>query len=191
MLTARTLDEARMYIAMLIAGDNPPPGQPKPSVADTRRVEGEDAWTLSHGDGDDRIDVTVPYLSEDAARRMGAHFGFGVSQLVDAGQWVTLASWYARRALAADMAAASAGASQDALDEVEHHWTMAAEALTEALKFLPEGAPEIPPEAFWSELGEQTRRDDPGRFTRDRLFDDLEYYTGTLQDFRTLHGRPS
>jgi len=41
--------------------------------------------------------------------------------------------------------------------------------MEEVLKFIPEGAEEVPPSGFWSERGRKLRADSPRRFRRDEL----------------------
>src|SRR5215470_6475410 len=98
MLTARTLVEAQIYVSLATAADPHAPAveppMPQPGV---NLTEGPDAWTLSTTAGE----ISVPYSSEDAARTVGARFGLGVSQLVDAAQWAVVAASFARRALEA------------------------------------------------------------------------------------------
>ncbi|MEV8371239.1 hypothetical protein AB0P21_00780 [Kribbella sp. NPDC056861] len=183
MLTARTLTEAQTYVSLLIAADEtapataPAPIEPGPNVA-----EGPDAWTLTTTAGE----IAVPYASEDAARKAGARFGLGVSPLVDAAQWVLLAETFARRALAADMA--YTGEPDQDRTSVELNWEFAADAVGEALKFVPEGADQVPAAGVWSELGVKALEQNPAMVTRAKLVDDLEYYRGTLEDFRALYG---
>lgn len=184
MLTARTLAEAQTYLSLMAAADDAPdaahPGPPETSL-----TEGEEAWTVRSEFGD----IAVPYLSEDAARKLGVWFGLGVSQLVDAGQWILVAGTYARRALEADLA--YTGQPGQDRRSVELNWQFATEAIGEALKFLPDGADRLPDVAFWSELGQQVQREQPDRITRAQLTDDQQYYTGTLEDFRALYGESS
>jgi hypothetical protein len=73
-------------------------------------------------------------------------------------------------------------------ESVELNWESAADAVGEALKFLPDGADEVPDEAVWSEFGRRSRAQNPELVTRAKLTDDLEYYRGTLADFRALYG---
>jgi hypothetical protein len=183
MLTARTLAEAQVYVSLVTAADPAAPAvEPAPVESGSNLTEGPDAWTLATPAGD----IAIPYASEDAARTVGARFGLGVSQLVDAAQWAVVASTYARRALEADMAY-TGGPDQDR-ESVELNWEFAAEAVGEALKFLPEGADAAPDEAVWTEFGRQARAENPELVTRAKLTDDLEYYRGTLEDFRALYG---
>jgi hypothetical protein len=186
MLTARTLAEAQVYVSLLtVADESLPAVEPAPIEPGVNSVEGEDAWTLTTTAGE----IEVPYASEHAARTVGARFGLGVSQLVDAAQWVLLAETFARRALTADMA--YTGEPDQDRDSVELNWEFAADAVGEALKFLPEGAEDVPEAGVWSQLGTETRALNPQMLTRSKLVDDLEYYRGTLDDFRALYDGPS
>jgi hypothetical protein len=192
MLTARTLSEAQVYFALMrVTGPDAPDLSAEPpdsTLAGTTRTEGEQAWLLSFGTEEGRIELEVPYGSEDASRRIGALFGLGVSPLVDAGQWVMIAGVFARRAFDRDVSLTDGKGTAEERHQVELDWEYAAEAQAEALKFLPEGADALPREAFWSELGERARAEHPETFTRAKLVDDYEYYRGTLEDFRTMHG---
>jgi hypothetical protein len=186
MLTARTLAEAQVYVSLTTAADPAgPAGEPAPIVPGSNLTEGADAWTLATPAGD----IAISYASEDASRLVGARFGLGVSQLIDAAQWAVVAATYARRALEADMA--YTGQPDQDRDNVELNWEFAADAVVEALKFLPDGADAVPEEGVWSEFGRQSRAQDPHLVTRAKLTDDLEYYRGTLEDFRALYGESS
>lgn len=183
MLTARTLAEAQVYVSLTMAADrSAPAGEPPPIVPGSNLTEGADAWTLASPAGD----IAISYASEDACRTIGVWFGLGVSQLVDAAQWAVVAATYARRALEADLAY-TGGPDQDRFS-VESNWEFAAEAVGEALKFLPQGADVVPDEGVWSEFGRESRAQNPALLTRAKLTDDLEYYRGTLSDFRALYG---
>lgn len=182
MLTARTLAEAHVYASVMAAADAPDAAA---ASAAEDLAEGADTWTLSVRG----YEIEVPYASEQAARQVGARFGLGVSQLVDAGQWLLVATTYARRALDLDLAYDNGPESERR--SIELNWMFAADALTEGVKFLPENADAIPADVLWSELGRQTYQQQPALFGRDKLVDDLEYYRGTLDDFRALHDGPS
>jgi hypothetical protein len=188
MPTARTLAEGHTYISLMAAAD-PSDVSHGPSIPATTLTEGAEAWTLSYARGANPIQVEVPYMSEDVARRFGVAFGLGVSQLIDADQWSQVAATYFRRAFDLAFSLADGVGTPDERRLVELNWEYAAEAQGEAVKFLPEGAHEIPPEAFWSELGTQVHTDQPELFTREKVLDDYEYYRGALEDFRSLHGR--
>jgi hypothetical protein len=186
MLTARTLAEAQVYVSLMTAADPEAPAtQPAPLQPGDNLTEGQDAWTLASAAGE----IAIPYASEDAARTVGVRFGLGVSQLVDAAQWAVVAVTFARRALEADLA--YTGAPDQDRDSVELNWQFAADAVGEALKFLPDGADDAPAAAVWTEFGANARAREPQLLTRAKLFDDLEYYQGTLEDFRALYGEPS
>jgi hypothetical protein len=188
MLTARTLAEGHTYISVMAATGPPPNVTLRPTMQDTTLTEGQDAWTLSYGQGADLIEVEVPYMSEDIARRFGVMFGLGVSRLIDAGQWSQVAATYARRAFDRDFSLTDGVGTAEERRLVELDWEFAAEAQGEVVKFLPDGADEVPPQAFWSELGNWARAQQPELFTRAKVLDDYEFYLGTLDDFRTLHG---
>jgi len=79
------------------------------------------------------------------------------SKLLDAGDWL----WVA------DMTAGSLPA--DDADEARRQLNVATKAMEEIMKFIPDGAVEVPGEAFWSERGQQVRDAEPGRFRLDRL----------------------
>jgi hypothetical protein len=70
---------------------------------------------------------------------------------------------------------------------VELNWEFAADAIAEAIKFLPDDADEVPDADIWSEFGAQAKARDPQMVSRAKLSDDLEYYRGTLEDFRALY----
>ncbi|GAA0946000.1 hypothetical protein GCM10009554_41370 [Kribbella koreensis] len=183
MLTARTLAEAQVYVSLsTVVDESLPAVAPAPIEPGVNSVEGEDAWTLTTTVGE----IVVPYVTEQAARTVGSRYGLGVSQLVDAAQWVLVAEAYARRALTADLA--YTGQPDQDRYSVELNWEFAADAVGEALKFLPEGAEDVPEAGVWSDLGTRTRAKNPQMLTRGKLVDDLQYYRGTLDDFRALYG---
>jgi len=186
MLTARTLAEAQIYLSVITAADlDAPAVEPPLPEPGENLTEGPDAWTLSTPVGE----LTILYASEDAARRVGARFGLGVSSLVDAAQWAVVAGTYGRRALEADLA--YHGRPDEDREAVELNWEFAADAVGEALKFLPDAANEAPDAAVWTEFGAEAIVDDPQLLTRAKLTDDLEYYRGTLEDFRALYDKSS
>lgn len=197
MLRARTLIEGHVYINLMIADLPPPDGAAADPVAadtaasadNTTTTVGEEAWTLAHDVGNQRIEVVVPYATEATARAAGLRFGAGVSELIDAGQWLLVAAIYARRALAQDLA--YDGSSAQRWDDVVLNWGFAVDAAGEALKFLPELAEELPATAFWSEVGERLQLEDPEQFTRARLHGDLAYYRSNLEEFQQSHSRPN
>ncbi|WUJ69318.1 hypothetical protein OG809_29965 [Kribbella soli] len=184
MLTARTLTEAQIYVSLVTAADPEAPAlvpaRPEPGVNVT---EGPDAWVFASQAGE----ITIPYASERAATAVGARFGLGKSQLIDAAQWAIVSASFARRALDADMA--YTGAPDQDRDIVELNWEFAADAVSEAIKFLPEDADEVPDADIWSEYGAAAKARHPHLVSRAKLVDDLEYYRGTLEDFRALYKR--
>ncbi|MEV6982934.1 hypothetical protein AB0M95_16955 [Sphaerisporangium sp. NPDC051017] len=201
MLRARTLVEAYLYIDLTLAagdGDGGDDGFGEPGLSArpwTTLTEGADAWTLRF-DGPATgprhlIDVVVPYRTEAEARRDRLRFGPGPSELVDAGQWRLVADEYAQRALAADLSFADTPEDDERYHEVVLNWEFARDALAEAAKFLPAGADAadtVPETAFWTGMGTAVREEDPGRFTRSRLEDDIAFYGENLQHFTDMYG---
>jgi hypothetical protein len=171
---ARSLVEAHVYLDVVASG-----GSARSSVAET-----PDGWLVRAGG----VEVLVPYEAEQEARRSRATFGTGVSELLDPGQWVLVGATYASRALEGGLFyTADPSADPARFHTVVADWTYAADAVGEALKFLPDGAGELPPEAFWTQLGRSARDAEPGRFTRAKLESDLAFYRQSLADFRHLH----
>jgi hypothetical protein len=74
-------------------------------------------------------------------------FGAGVSQLLDPGQWMTVADLASRQAPSPDL-------------------PLAVAAFEEVAKFIPEGADEVPADAFRTDEGREALRQWPSRFTR-------------------------
>lgn len=74
------------------------------------------------------------------------------SELLDAGEWLTVA----------DLAAGRPDADDEDL-------ALAASAIDEVLKFIPEGAEAVPPESLRTEDGREVYEREPGRFRRNRL----------------------
>lgn len=92
--------------------------------------------------------------------RPGAQVTFGAegsaSELLDAGQWVEIA----------DMMALAAGLSDVTADEARESLAIAVACLDEVLKFVPPGAGQVPPAAFWTDTGRRFRDRSPERFRR-------------------------
>ena len=84
---ARTLAEAEIYVALETAQAGPEPGLTSVPAPDFELgeniVEGPDAWTYLSPIGE----ITIPYSSQRSSTRLGAHWGLGRSQLVDAAEW--------------------------------------------------------------------------------------------------------
>ncbi|MEV0595364.1 hypothetical protein [Nonomuraea cavernae] len=170
---ARTIAEAYVHIGLTVADGAP--GRDPDYSRWTTLTEGDDAWTLVFDHAGHHIELRVPYQTEYEARRDGLHFGPGTSTLVDAGQWVLVSAAYARMAVEDDILS-----SPDAADG----WELARDAALEAAKFIPEGEEEPAPSAFWTPLGTQARAQEPERFTRRRLRDDIDFYQESLDRLR-------
>jgi len=108
----------------------------------------------------------------------GAYGGDDPSQLLDAGDWLWVATSHAERA----RAQADAGPAGQAA--VERWLGIAVAALDEALKFFPPAAEEPPPEAFFTERGREMRRLHPEWFGRPLLEAQRDRYRGVLDSHR-------
>lgn len=176
---ARSLVEAHVYLDLASSGAGGGGAAERAVLA-----EEEEGWVVRL----DGTEVFVPYAAEAEARETDTTFGTGVSELIDPGQWMLLAATYARRALEAAMRYAADPSSGVRYDEVVADWRFAADAVEEALKWLPDDADELPPESFQSEMGRAAFEREPERFTRATMDDDLAYYRAALGDFLRLHG---
>lgn len=173
---ARSLVEAYVYLDLVAPG-----GSEQAAVAD-----GDEGWLVRAGG----VEVLVPYEAEEAARQSEATFGTGLSALLDPGQWVLVSATYASRALEGGLLLAEDPSDPEGLDAVAADWSFAADAVAEALKFVPEGdagADGPDPESFWTEMGRSARDAAPGRFTRAKLESDLAFYRQSLADLHRLH----
>lgn len=173
---ARSLVEAYVYLDLVAPG-----GSEQAAVAD-----GDEGWLVRAGG----VEVLVPYEAEEAARQSEATFGTGLSALLDPGQWVLVSATYASRALEGGLLLAEDPSDPEGLDAVAADWSFAADAVAEALKFVPEGdagadGPDL--ESFWTEMGRSARDAAPGRFTRAKLESDLAFYRQSLADLHRLH----
>jgi hypothetical protein len=86
------------------------------------------------------------------------------SELIDPGEWLSVADAYAR-SVPADTAALAA----DGLITARRMLTHAAAAVDEVLKFIPPDAESVPAEAFVTDRGRAAYAKEPGRFRRPRL----------------------
>lgn len=93
-------------------------------------------------------------LPEDARLPVERAVTFGgpePSELLDPGEWLSVADL----------------ASRHAVDDSD--LALAAAAVDEVLKFIPEGADQVPAGTFWTEDGRDAHEREPGRFRRHRL----------------------
>jgi hypothetical protein len=95
---------------------------------------------------------------------MVAYGGPEPSELVDPGEWLSVADAYAR-SVPADTAALAADGLATARSMLLH----AAAAVDEVLKFIPAGTDRVPEEAFVTDRGRAAHAKEPGRFRRPRL----------------------
>jgi len=87
-----------------------------------------------------------------------------VSELLDPGEWLSVADAYARN-VPADTAALTA----DGLARAKAMLNRAAAAIDEVLKFVPAGADRVPEQAFVTDRGRAAYAKEPGRFRSLRL----------------------
>jgi hypothetical protein len=107
--------------------------------------------------------------------------GFGgaePSELIDPGEWLTVADAYASQA-----PADPAGLTPERRAHARGLLTRAASALDEVLKFLPDGGAEVPAGAFFSERGREVYGREPGRFRGDRVRAVRDAYAGLASQF--------
>jgi hypothetical protein len=100
------------------------------------------------------------------------------SQLIDPGEWLSIADGYAAQA-----PADPAGLTPEQVRRGRAALDRAAAALDEVLKFVPEGADAVPADAFFSDRGREAFAGEPGRFRRDRLAAVRDAYAGLAGQF--------
>lgn len=172
-MEARTLAEAFMYVELVVGRRVPVDlhGITDLSYVDGHRVLRVNGW---HDGEQHDFTVVVPSVAMRGYIGPGEFYGEGTepSVLIDAGQWCGIEGFAAgnigillKQAFTPDVA-----------NEVAKNLVSAHSALTEIGKFLPEGADEVPAEAFWTDTGRLIRERQPESFRRDRLVrDDAEY----------------
>ncbi|MCO1659137.1 hypothetical protein [Pseudonocardia humida] len=186
-LRARTIVEAHLYLDLLRADGGLGPDDPGDPEGWTTLVEGPISWILRADGAGGRFapfGITIAYADLAEARRTGVRFGPGRSTLIDAGQWLEMAEVYVEQAVEAEMAVT--GGRDDLREEALLAWRFAVDVAGEVLRFLPEGAAELPDTAFWTERSRQTRRADPERFTRAALEHRVRTYRQLAEDATDL-----
>jgi hypothetical protein len=88
------------------------------------------------------------------------------SVLIDAGEWMWVGDLSAQ--VATGVVVDPYGATVPD-QQARESLAVAVAAMNEILKFLPDGAAEVPESAFWSDRGREVRAAAPGRFQRRRL----------------------
>jgi hypothetical protein len=91
------------------------------------------------------------------------------SELIDAGQWLSVADRIAAEVAADDRSAASRTVM-----------ALARQAVEEVVKFVPADRDAVPDDAFWTDHGRATRELDPGRFRLERLLVIRDSYTDSI-----------
>lgn len=160
-------------------------GESEPGGSSVRRVDG--GWVVRYsqdcaGCGRPRVrEFRLPELASGAVWSDSAD----PSELLDAGEWCWVADSYGR-----------GPADLTRLTEDEHvraraDRRAAAAAIDEVLKFLPDGADEVPDSAFWSDRGRAVRERDPDRFSRLRLEASRAAYRRLLAEAERVTGAAS
>lgn len=108
-----------------------------------------------------RVLLEVPHPAD---HEIGGMFGGDQpSALLDPGQWYLASDRFAR-----GVPADTAGLEAPALSQARIDMQQAIACLEEALKFIPAGGDEVPPDAFRSDEGRRERDRLPGQFCRAR-----------------------
>ena len=93
-----------------------------------------------------------------------AYGGPEPSELIDPGEWLSIADAYAR-----SVPADTASLADDGLATARAMLVHAVAAVEEVLKFIPAGADRVPEDAFVTDRGRAAYTREPGRFRRPRL----------------------
>jgi hypothetical protein len=188
---ARTLVEAHLYISLTLSADGSRGDAARNYQALTALIEGPNAWTLRFeepGGGAPPIEICVRYETEAEARHDALTFGWGASEVIDAGQWLQISAVYARRALREGLFFATDPTDGEKYQGIVSGWKLARDTTSEAAKFLDDDD-EMPDSAFWTTMGMSARRESPERFTRERLDSDYVFCQTSLDDFLRLHAK--
>jgi hypothetical protein len=113
--------------------------------------------------GTDRDHVFAAGVEPAAGPTTTRFGGPPASELLDAAQWLDVAT---EAETAAGDAEYSAGSAAEARQDRRASLEYAREAVVEAMKFLPDGAEEVPVDAVFSERGRQVLATEPEMLTR-------------------------
>ncbi|WP_203861653.1 hypothetical protein [Plantactinospora mayteni] len=160
-------------------------GESEPGGSSVRRVDG--GWVVRYSEdcaGCGRPRLLEFRLPELAGALSGAVWSDSAdpSELLDAGEWCWVADSFGGGP--ADLT----GLSEDERVRVRVDRRAAAAALDEVLKFVPEGADQVPESAFWSDRGRAVRERDPDRFSRLRLAASRAAYRRLLAEAEQVTG---
>ncbi|MFE3459969.1 hypothetical protein ACFXKD_20685 [Nocardiopsis aegyptia] len=99
------------------------------------------------------------------------------SRIIDPGEFL----WLSDRA-ASEVPVDVTGLSKKEIRVARSLMQRAIVTLEEVLKFIPEGADEVPDGAFFSDLGRSVRQESPERFRREEITTRLAYYRGGMSE---------
>lgn len=191
-LAARTLAEAYVFIELTLGRRTPVDMY---ALTELRYVDGNSVLRVNGWHDGEQHDFTivVPGVEIRAHFRPGELYGEGrtPSWLIDAGQWHGVENYAAANLATIVEQAAGGSFTPDDVNDFAKSLESALSALTEIGKFIPEGADEVPPEAFWSDTGRAIRDRDPGAFQRWRLVRDEAQYLSMADQvnaFRAAQG---
>jgi hypothetical protein len=167
-LEARTIAEAYAYIEVSIA---------QQAEVDFRRystvTRQADVWVVRFdGPYEGRhhlFELAVPVEAEARAEQSEFTYGEGQSLLVDAGQWVLVELGNAGLAEYGLEQLAGQPPADDWYRAIRRAWQTAEAAAVELVKFIPAGADEPPPSAFWAVSGREVLAANPQLFGRERV----------------------
>ena len=115
---------------------------------------------------------------ETPSAERGTFGGDARSELIDPGEWLAVSDAYAAQA-----PAEPAGLSPEQIRRGHAVVARAGSAVDEVLKFIPEGAEEVPVSAFFSDRGREIYTREPGRFRKVRLAAVREAYAELAGQF--------
>jgi hypothetical protein len=155
-LTARTVLEGMVYLQLVNRGA---PVDHARHVSGSR--EGDVFYLRYHGTEQERIRLLIPVRPVDEAR-----FGDGRSDLVDAGQWVSLAAEWTSL-----LGVINTAADPDTAAQVRPRIR---DAYRQALAFVPAGAEEVAHDGVWTPASRADRSEHPELFRRSWLEGQLD-----------------
>ncbi|SHN74990.1 hypothetical protein [Cryptosporangium aurantiacum] len=188
-LRARTPDEAYLFVELLLGREEP---------VDLHRVTGLVLDTERpvvrvnglHAGHHHEFDIALPPISHDPVIP-GELYGTGrtPSSLIDAGQWRAVELWACSTLDQLLAQVGGRGLDRTAVEDIGYHVDTAYSALAEITKFLPQGAAEVPAEAFWTTDGLAIRGSQPDAFRRERILADEEHYRGMGEELSARQGQ--
>lgn len=170
MLYARSIREARLYLQLHLCSCDYP-------ILDQvdHWLEKRDGVFVAVYEGQcGRCSGSGRYEFELETRERARYPAIGgstSSRIIDPGEFL----WLSERG-ASEVPVDVTGLSKEELRVARYLMQRAVVMLEEVLKFIPEGADEVPESAFFSDLGRSLREESPERFHREEINTRLAYY---------------